>query len=270
MMCLLLPGCESASEGGPDEKKQEGKDDAASGGGMDLSMLLTMSYTEAAALSPRKLEMAPFYKIAADEIEVTKTDKDGKPRKVRAKGKVFIQMDYLEPAIALCQEALIGEDELILRGKPVLQRGGSVIEGLNDYTVFYMLGTRLRVIGLHKLTNQGEIAAQESSGAMPYYRHSWEQGPNPLLPPLTPGAVPDSIRQELQKAAEAEMLLQQTREAAGPAQVREGTPPPPMPPPPASKDEKKSGEPAPDKKDPPPANSANKMADAALKEKIAN
>jgi hypothetical protein len=275
MMCSLLSGCKTTEEGA-DAKKKNGTDEPA-GSGMELSMLLSMSYSEAAALSPKKLELPPFYKIAADEIEVTKSDKEGRPLKARAKGKVFIQMDYREPATALCQEALIGDDEVILRGKPVLQRGGSVVEGLNDFTVFYMLGTRLRVIGMHKLTNEGEIAELEKSSynggggsiRLPSFRDSWEQGPNPLLPPLTPGAVPDSIRQELQKAAEAEMLLQQTREAAGPPQMREGTiPPPPVRP--LSAEEKNQEEKTAEKKDPLPAKKNDKKSeDAVEKEKKA-
>lgn len=210
---LALASCESTKTDGTPE--EAGKTEPAAGG-MDLSMLLSMSYKEAAALSPQKMELPPFFKVAADGIEVTHRTREGAPRKLKATGKVFIQMDYRESAVALCQEALIGDDEVILRGKPVLQRGGSVVEGLDDSTVFYMLGTKLRVIGLHKLTNHGEIAAMEAPTLGP-----WEQGPNPLLPPLTPSVVPDSIRQELQKAAEAEMLLQQTRRDSGAAKSRE-------------------------------------------------
>jgi hypothetical protein len=46
---------------------------------------------------------------------------------------------------------------------------------------------------------------------------NWAQGPNLLLPPLTENAVPSSIRDSMQQAAEAEMLHQQTRELYGPA-----------------------------------------------------
>ena len=213
---LALACCESTKTG--EEAGKEGEDSKTepAPGGMDLSMLLSMSYQEAAALSPQRMELPPFFKVAADQIEVTHRTKDGAPRKLKATGKVFLQMNYRESAVALCQEALIGDDEVILRGKPVLQRGGSVVEGLDDSTVFYMLGTKLRVIGLHKLTNHGEIAAMEVPTLGP-----WEQGPNPLLPPLTPSVVPDSIRREMQKAAEAEMLLQQNRRDAGAAKMRE-------------------------------------------------
>lgn len=213
---LALACCESTKTDGDAAKEGEDAKTELAAGGMDLAMLLSMSYQEAAALSPQRMDLPPFFRVAADQIEVTHRTKEGAPRKLKATGKVFLQMNYRESAVALCQEALIGDDEVILRGKPVLQRGGSVVEGLDDSTVFYMLGTKLRVIGLHKLTNHGEIAAMDVPTLGP-----WEQGPNPLLPPLTPSVVPDSIRRELQKAAEAEMLLQQNRRDAGAAKMRE-------------------------------------------------
>lgn len=190
----------------------------------DLSFLLSMSFTEAKSISTQQLEFPPHLKIAADSIEVFKYGPDGKPRKARARGKVFIEMNFNEPAKALCQEAFINEDEVILRGSPILQRGGSMVEGLDESTIFYMFGTSLRVIGLHKVNNQSEIAS-----VLPALG-TWAQGPNPLLPPLTESAVPANIRDSMQRAAEAEMLHQQTREAYGPANaptpdVNSSTPP---------------------------------------------
>ncbi|HEY1052791.1 MAG TPA: hypothetical protein VGE39_23645, partial [Prosthecobacter sp.] len=81
-----------------------------------------------------------------------------------------------------------------------------------------------RVLGLHKVNNQSEIAS-----VLPALG-TWAQGPNPLLPPLTESAVPANIRDSMQRAAEAEMLHQQTREAYGPANapapdVNSSTPP---------------------------------------------
>lgn len=184
----------------------------------DLSFLLSMSFTEAKSISTQQLEFPPHLKIAADSIEVFKYGPDGKPRKARARGKVFIEMNYNEPAKALCQEAFINEGEVILRGSPILQRGGSMVEGLDESTIFYMFGTSLRVIGLHKVNNQNEIAS-----VLPALG-TWAQGPNPLLPPLTESAVPANIRDSMQRAAEAEMLHQQTREMYGPAPAA-STPP---------------------------------------------
>lgn len=178
----------------------------------EKSMLLGMNYAEASAISPNKLEVPPFFKVAADEIEVVRKNKDGSPRTVRAKGKVFLQIDFSEPATALCQEAYFGDEEVILRGHPIVKRGSSLVEGLASSTVFYMYGTRLRAIGQHRLTNEGAVMASLPDDAKPGYRGgSWDGGPNPLLPPLSPSAVPENIRSEMQKAAEAEAVLQRSR-----------------------------------------------------------
>jgi len=191
---------------------------------MDLSFLLSMSFTEAKTLSTQQLEFPPHLKIAADSIQVFKYSADGKPLKARARGKVFIEMNFGEPAKALCQEAFITGDEVILRGSPILQRGGSMVEGLDESTIFYLFGSSLRVIGLHKVNNQSQIADM-----MPTLG-SWAGGPNPLLPPLTEGDVPVNIRSEMQRAAEAEMLHQKTRELYGPANTPEAAPAPTPPP----------------------------------------
>ncbi|WP_395736361.1 hypothetical protein [Prosthecobacter sp.] len=225
---LLGVGCASLNTTGTASKSasaDKDKDKAASGikevsmtkSPTDLSFLLSMSFTEAKSISTQQLEFPPYLKIAADSIQVFKYSADGKPLKARARGKVFLEMDFSEPAKALCQEAFITQDEIILRGSPILQRGGSMVEGLDDSTIFYMFGTSLRVIGLHKVNNQNEIAS-----LMPTLG-TWASGPNPLLPPLTESAVPTSIRDSMQRAAEAEMMHQKTRELYGPADA----PPPP-------------------------------------------
>ena len=179
-------------------------------------MLLGMTYAEAATISPKKLEVPPFFKVAADEIEIVRRHKDGSPRSVRAKGKVFLQIDFREPGTALCQEAYFGDEEVILRGHPILKRGASVVEGLASSTVFYLYGLRLRVIGQHRLTNEGQIVTSSpemspESLKLGTWGRSYEGGPNPLLPPLSPTSVPENVRLEMQKAAEAEAVLQRSR-----------------------------------------------------------
>jgi hypothetical protein len=201
----------------------------------DLSFLLSMSFTEAKSISTQQLEFPPYLKIAADSIEVFKYSADGKPLKARARGKVFVEMNFSEPAKALCQEAYITADEIILRGSPILQRGGSMVEGLDDSTIFYLFGSSLRVIGLHKVNNQTEVTS-----LLPALG-TWAQGPNLLLPPLTENAVPSSIRDAMQRAAEAEMLHQKTREIYGPAQ--QDAPPAPQPQPEKPADKPKSSPP---------------------------
>lgn len=178
----------------------------APGSSVDLSFLLSMNYTEAKAISTQSLELPMGVRVAADSIEVLKMDKENKPKRIRAKGKVYIESgEGIDSFKALCQEALITFDEIILRGKPILQRGGSVIEGLDDKTVAYMLGTRLRVIGLHRRTNEDTMVAMVPDLG------PWAAGPNLLLPALAEDSVPNNIREEMLKAAEAEAVLQYNR-----------------------------------------------------------
>lgn len=201
--CIFPAGCKSVAGKAESKEKEQAKADIPrekkaadkkkdtdvkpeAGGGVDVGFLLTMSYGEAKKLSPQSMELPPFYKVAADEITVVSEKPDGSPKRVRAKGHVFLQIDYREELSALGQEALIGGSEVILRGKPLLRRGRSVVEGLADRTVFYIEGLRLQVIGLHRITNE--------SGVTPAWRGSWKDGPNPLLPALSPGDVPKEMR----------------------------------------------------------------------------
>lgn len=238
---LLCAGCSTspntAATSDKTDKAQAGaKDISLVKSPTDLSFLLSMSFVEAKSISTQQLEIPPYLKIAADSIQVFKYSPDGKPLKVRARGKVFLEMNFAESAKALCQEAFITEGEIILRGSPILQRGDSMVEGLDESTIFYLFGTSLRVIGLHKVNNQSQVASM-----MPTLG-TWAAGPNPLLPPLTESAVPSSIRDSMQRAAEAEMLHQKTREIYGPADA------PPATPPPAAQPEKGAEKP----KSPPP------------------
>jgi hypothetical protein len=198
------------------EKDKEGKQEVkgtdvaeASASSVDLSFLLSMNYAEAKAISTQSLELPMGVRVAADTIEVLKTDKENNPKRIRARGKVYLESgEGQDSAKALCQEALITFDEVILRGKPILQRGGSIVEGLDDRTVAYMLGSRLRVIGLHRLTNQDTMIAMLPDLG------PWAAGPNLLLPALAEDSVPSNIREEMQRAAEAEAVLQSNRNEA--------------------------------------------------------
>jgi hypothetical protein len=118
---------------------------------------------------------------------------------------VFVQLDYSTPTRALCQEALISDEDVILRGNPLLQRGQSTVEGVSDVTVFYLMDTRLRAIGPHKVTNTAEVMRNAPLLA------AWQGGPNTILPPLESSDVPESVKDELRKAAEAEAALQKSR-----------------------------------------------------------
>lgn len=229
-LLVLLPGCQSKSteedgeEGVTKEKKQKKEkvvDDSDPSEG--LIYLMTMTWEEAKVLSEQSLAVPPFFRVAADEIQVLKASADGTPRKVRAKGRVFIGMEFAESGRVLCQEAYLSDDELILRGKPLLQRGESVVEGMDDNTIFYMLGTRLRAIGRHRVMNEydkvievskAELATRKKRGedsdfpgappVLPIMSGPWVgSGPNPLLPPLSEESVPEEIRQKMRAEADA-------------------------------------------------------------------
>ncbi len=182
---------------------------AAQSSGVDLSFLLSMNYNEAKAISANSIEMPMGVRIAADNIEIIKKDSNGVPKRVKATGKVYLENgEGDDMAKVLCHEALISSSEIMLRGKPIIQRGGSTIEGLDDSTVAYMIGQRLRVIGLHRVANQDTMIANLPDLG------PWTSGPNPLLPPLSEDSVPNDIRDQMLKAAEAEAVLQQNREVA--------------------------------------------------------
>jgi|GEM_PF-1612027 len=175
---------------------------------VDLAFLLSMNFDEAKTLSGQSLDLGVNGRVAAESIEIVKSDKEGRAKKVRAKGKVYLESGTGDSAKILCQEAYINGDEAVLRGRPILQRGGAIVEGLADDTVFYFLGTRLRVIGLHRVTNPDTMLA-----GLPDLG-PWTAGPNPLLPALSETSVPSNIREEMLKAAAAEAALQQHRTEA--------------------------------------------------------
>jgi hypothetical protein len=176
--------------------------DSSTGSSVDVAFLLSMSFTEAATMTPAKAELRGT-RVCADSVEILKTYPDGSPSRIRARGRVFVELDFpgSQQARGLAQEAYISADEVILRGRPVVQRGTATLEGLTDYTVFYLFGNQIRAIGTHRATKPEQIIEEAPLG-LP----SWESGPNPLLPPLEPSAVPDSIRDELIRALEAENI----------------------------------------------------------------
>lgn len=189
--CAVATGCRTTENGngaGPG-----GAGGAAAAGAVNVGFLLSMTWSEAKKISPQHLEVPPYYKVAADEIQVLKQDGAGQPQRVRAKGHVYMQVDFREQLTSLGQEAYVESGgELIMRGKPLLRRGSSLVEGLTDLTVFYIKGTRLQVVGRHRLTKQA--GGEASFSVMPTWSRSWKDGPNPLLPALSPEDVPKELR----------------------------------------------------------------------------
>lgn len=153
---------------------------------VDVGFLLSMTYDEAQKISPASTHILPHYNVAADTVNVTSKSAEGQPQRATAKGHVFLQIDFSDPLIALGQEALVGGNEVILRGKPLLKRGRTVVEGLEDTTVFFITGTRLQVVGKHRITSD--------KGITPTWQESWKEGPNPLLPALSPNDIPKEMR----------------------------------------------------------------------------
>ncbi len=195
VFCLSLSACTSTGKkadgtaSSEKEKKGEAPPDAkkdAESPPVDVGFLLSMTYDEAQKISPANANVLPNYHVAADVINVTSKTSDGQPRRATAKGHVFLQIDFGDQLIALGQEALIGGNEVILRGKPLLKRGNTVVEGLEDTTVFFIMGTRLQVVGKHRITTD--------KGVTPTWPSSWKDGPNPLLPALSPNDIPKGMR----------------------------------------------------------------------------
>jgi hypothetical protein len=190
--CAVIAGCQATKT----ESETGANKTAASDGAADsvnVNFLLSMTWNEAKTINPQHLEIPPFYKVAADEVKVLRTGPTGQPLRVRARGRVFMEVDFKEKLIALGQEAYIESNgELIIRGKPLLKRGRSLVEGLEDTTVFYIQGTRLQVVGRHRLSKQQ--TAGESFPVAPTWPRSWKAGPNSLLPALSPDALPSELR----------------------------------------------------------------------------
>ncbi|RBP41374.1 hypothetical protein DES53_107206 [Roseimicrobium gellanilyticum] len=247
---LVLPMCQStstttgdASAAAPHAGPLTGAEIADKQEGVDVGKLLSMTYDEAKKVSPNSLAVPPFYKLTADEITVLRTNAKGQPERVRAKGKVFVQIDFREKLVALAQEAYIESDgEVILRGRPLLKRGRSVVEGLSETTVYYIKGTRLQVIGKHRLAKQeGGIESphggtiRPSFDVQPTWRRAWKDGPNPLLPALTPSVVPAEMRASpllppVQNSSDLPKLL--VPDDDPPIPSTNGAKPLPVPPPP--------------------------------------
>ena len=94
---------------------------------VDLGFLLSMNFTEAKSISGQSMELPLGVRVTAEKIEVLKMDRENQPKRVRAKGKVYLESgEGQDTAKVLCQEAYITPDEIILRGKPIVQRGGSI------------------------------------------------------------------------------------------------------------------------------------------------
>lgn len=193
--CISPSACTSSGEkpGAAAPSKEVKKNDApsaakkdAESSPVDVGFLLSMTFDEAQRISPASAHVLPNYNVAADSIKVTSKTADGQPQRATVKGHVFLQIDFSDQLVALGQEALVGGNEVILRGKPLVKRGHTVVEGLEDTTVFFITGTRLQVVGKHRITTD--------KGVTQTWPSAWKEGPNPLLPALSPDDIPKKMR----------------------------------------------------------------------------
>ncbi len=117
--------------------------------------LLEMSYDEAKAISKKNAEIGQ-YRVAADEIEILRNDKEGQPTKIKAKGHVFLEMTLMNRATALCGEALVSLDEATLRGKPMMMQSSRIARAKDDSTSF-QITDHLRVHGSFEFIKPEEV-----------------------------------------------------------------------------------------------------------------
>lgn len=144
--------------------------------------LLEMNFEDAKSISPHTAQVGSLFRVAADSVEVLKTDSQGQPVKVRAKGHVFIEMSLAQRTTALCEEAIMTRDEVSLTGKPMVKRGNRVARATEQGACFWVSETRLHTAG------KCELAQVDESVPQPMMLASNTGGdffpvPEPILPP---------------------------------------------------------------------------------------
>lgn len=113
--------------------------------------LLEMSFEEAQALSPQHMQVGPLYRVAADTVEVLKTDRAGNPVKVLAKGHVFVEMELGERATGLCDEATVTTRDILLEGNPMVKQGINVAKSTSEKTTMFIHYDRLNIRGRYEI-----------------------------------------------------------------------------------------------------------------------
>lgn len=144
--------------------------------------LLEMPFEEAKAISPQTAKVGNLFQVAADKVEVLKTDRDGHPVKVRATGHVFVDMALSERATGLCEEATLTVSDVTLRGKPIVKRGDRVAKATENSASFWITETRLKVTGKCELTR---LEPDLLSSSLMVASNDFFPVPEPVLPPMT-------------------------------------------------------------------------------------
>ena len=118
--------------------------------------LLEMSFDEAKAISPQNAAVGDLFRVVGDTVEVLKTDDEGKPVKVRAKGHVFLEMALADRATALCHEATVTLTTAVLDGNPMMMQRSRVAKSTSKYTTF-RITDQLKVTGTFELIKPEDL-----------------------------------------------------------------------------------------------------------------
>jgi hypothetical protein len=145
--------------------------------------LLEMPFDAAVAISPQNSKIGELFQVAADNIEVLKTDREGQPVKVRASGHVFLEMALSDRVTALCDEATLTLTEVTLKGKPMVMKGDRVARATEPGTTLWLTETRIKVTGGCELAKL-ETPAYSTPGML-LANSDFFPVPEPVLPPIT-------------------------------------------------------------------------------------
>ena len=115
--------------------------------------LLEMTFEEAQVLSPQTqtAQVGTLFRVAADTVEILKTDRAGSPVKVRAKGHVFLEMTLGNRATALCDEAILTIRDALLKGNPMVKQGVNVAKSTSEKTTIFINYDRLQAFGRYEI-----------------------------------------------------------------------------------------------------------------------
>ena len=130
--CGYLVACEAIEK--PEREVSEDGTRASSGtpddfgDSVDINFLSTMTYVDAASMASQSMELPPYFRVAAENITHPRLGQGEELTEFTATGNVYLEVDFADPVSALCQEAAVNMQEVVLRGRPVLRRGQSIIE----------------------------------------------------------------------------------------------------------------------------------------------
>lgn len=163
LFVFLLASCEVVENGNdlpgfdpPDDTRAVvGKPDALADPA-SVDFLLSMDFIEAAQMADQSMVLPPLFRVAANNISHPILPPGQNLTEFTATGNIFLEINFAEPLITLAQEADVTIQQIILRGRPVLKRGHSVIEATSHDTVFYVTADSIEIDGPHQLRRLGD------------------------------------------------------------------------------------------------------------------